>query len=152
MSICPSKIAFFYTAFSSSCFSLEEEAPKEIFLRSVSLGETSTSSSLISPKGRFPFPGIESKWNSSCVSLTVLYCTVGAWIVKPVASSRGRGIFLVNHPNQVNYNIFLVNQPNQDRHHLTFSLSTIRTMYIYNVSYCPHFCFKAMVCPWPHKH
>ena len=25
----------------------------------------------------------------------------GAWIVKPVASSRGRGIFIVNHPNQV---------------------------------------------------
>ncbi|CAB4066942.1 TTLL5 [Lepeophtheirus salmonis] len=27
--------------------------------------------------------------------------TRGAWIVKPVASSRGRGIFIVNHPNQV---------------------------------------------------
>ena len=26
----------------------------------------------------------------------------GAWIVKPVASSRGRGIFIVSHPNQVN--------------------------------------------------
>ena len=25
----------------------------------------------------------------------------GAWIVKPVASSRGRGIFIVSHPNQV---------------------------------------------------
>ena len=24
----------------------------------------------------------------------------GAWIVKPVASSRGRGIFIVSHPNQ----------------------------------------------------
>lgn len=28
-------------------------------------------------------------------------CSSGAWIVKPVASSRGRGIFIVNHPNQV---------------------------------------------------
>ena len=27
----------------------------------------------------------------------------GAWIVKPVASSRGRGIFIVSHPNQVWY-------------------------------------------------
>ncbi len=25
----------------------------------------------------------------------------GAWIVKPVASSRGRGIFIVSHPSQV---------------------------------------------------
>ena len=26
---------------------------------------------------------------------------VGAWIVKPVASSRGRGIYLIKNPNQV---------------------------------------------------
>ena len=25
----------------------------------------------------------------------------GPWIVKPIASSRGRGIYLINNPNQV---------------------------------------------------
>ena len=30
----------------------------------------------------------------------------GAWIVKPVASSRGRGIFIVSHPNQVRIYLF----------------------------------------------
>ena len=34
-------------------------------------------------------------------ALNKLKIVAGAWIVKPVASSRGRGIFIVNHPNQV---------------------------------------------------
>ena len=25
----------------------------------------------------------------------------GTWIVKPIASSRGRGIFLISHPDQL---------------------------------------------------
>ena len=32
--------------------------------------------------------------------LTVVF-TAGAWIVKPVASSRGRGIYLIKNPSQV---------------------------------------------------
>ena len=32
----------------------------------------------------------------------------GAWIVKPVASSRGRGIFIVSHPNQVRSYLFYI--------------------------------------------
>ena len=30
-----------------------------------------------------------------------LHLFTGAWIVKPVASSRGRGIYLIKNPNQV---------------------------------------------------
>jgi hypothetical protein len=41
-------------------------------------------------------------------------CFAGAWIVKPVASSRGRGIFIVNHPNQVRSKPFLSSVPDPD--------------------------------------
>ena len=33
----------------------------------------------------------------------------GAWIVKPVASSRGRGIFIVSHPSQVSTKAYAQN-------------------------------------------
>jgi len=33
--------------------------------------------------------------------LTTFRKQQGTWIVKPIASSRGRGIYLINHPNQL---------------------------------------------------
>ena len=53
---------------------------------------------------------------NNILNFIIIY--LGAWIVKPVASSRGRGIFLVNHPNQVANFIkpigvaFIANHPN----------------------------------------
>ena len=48
----------------------------------------------------FAFPKLEGEFFLKNLSWNNEYFA-GAWIVKPVASSRGRGIFIVNHPNQV---------------------------------------------------
>ncbi|CAF1690940.1 unnamed protein product, partial [Adineta ricciae] len=36
-----------------------------------------------------------------CFVLATFQREKGIWIIKPVASSQGKGIFLINHPDQV---------------------------------------------------